>query len=101
MSQNRWPTTEAISAVNTQSLAVLPPAEGVWTKVRRNGALLAGGALLVLVIVWAGIVPLVLSLDPYAVDPARRLAPPGGDHLLGTDGVVRARRSSSAPVSPC
>lgn len=50
-----------------------------------NRSLLAGGGLLLAVIVLALAVPPLAHLNPYAVNPAARLADPGAGHLLGTD----------------
>jgi len=86
---HRWPTTDAVAAPNTEAIAALPPEERLWHRVRRNGALLAGGALFLLILVWAVVVPAFLELQPYAVDPMRRLEGPSAEHLLGTDGVGR------------
>ncbi|MDR7482474.1 MAG: ABC transporter permease [Armatimonadota bacterium] len=56
---------------------------------RRNPPLLAGGALALALVALAGLAPLIAPYDPTALDPAGRLAPPGGAHLLGTDRLGR------------
>jgi peptide/nickel transport system permease protein len=58
---------------------------GWLRRLRTNRSVLAGGVLLFAVIVLALVIPPIAHLDPYAVDPAQRLADPGSDHLLGTD----------------
>lgn len=61
------------------------PAPAALRRLRGNRSVLAGGVLLLAVLVLAVAVPLIAHLDPYAVNPAQRLAGPGSDHLLGTD----------------
>lgn len=89
MSGSRPPTTQAITAPSTETLAVLPPEETVWRRIHSNGALVAGGTLLLLIVAWVTLSPVLLNLDPYAVDPSQRLQGPGAEHLLGTDNVGR------------
>jgi len=63
-----------------------------WVVVRRalSARLAPFGGLVVLLAVLAAIfAPLVSPYDPLQQDLARILAPPGGDHLLGTDNVGR------------
>lgn len=50
-----------------------------------NRSVLAGGALLLLVVVLAFALPPLMHADAFAVDPTHRLAKPGSGHPLGTD----------------
>lgn len=56
-----------------------------WRRMLTNRPVLISGTLLILVVVLAFVVPVVTGLDPYALDPARRLSAPAPGHLLGTD----------------
>lgn len=56
---------------------------------RRNFPLLVGGALVVIIAALAVLAPLLAPYDPTAIDPARRLMPPGSAHPLGTDRLGR------------
>lgn len=58
---------------------------GWRTRILTNRSVLAGGTLLLLVVVLAFALPPMFHADPFAVDPAHRLAKPGPGHLLGTD----------------
>jgi len=55
----------------------------------RNLPLVSGGVLVAVVVVLTALAPLLAPHDPTAVDPAGRLAPPGGAHSLGTDRLGR------------
>ncbi len=44
-----------------------------------------GAAFLILIVVNAAFAPLIAPFPPDAIDPANRLSPPGGAHLMGTD----------------
>ncbi|ADU50802.1 binding-protein-dependent transport systems inner membrane component [Thermaerobacter marianensis DSM 12885] len=69
--------------------ALLPDAEGFWSRARRRpGLLVAAGVLLLLyALVW--VLPPLLHLDPDATNPLASLAPPGPGHWLGTDELGR------------
>ncbi len=51
----------------------------------RNRLALAGGILVLLVIVAAILAPVVATQDPLAMELGARLQPPSAEHLLGTD----------------
>jgi len=57
--------------------------------IRRNPSLLAGGALVALLVMVAAIGPIAIRSDPLAIDLSRSLAPPGPDHWLGCDSLGR------------
>lgn len=44
-----------------------------------------GAGFLVLIVLGALFAPLIAPFPPDAIDPANRLLPPGGGHLMGTD----------------
>lgn len=52
---------------------------------RRHPLALTGGGLLTLLVAAALLAPLLAPADPLAQDLYRRLQPPGGAHLMGTD----------------
>lgn len=74
-----------------------PPARGaeLWCRARHNKALLAGGGILLLIVLVALFAPLLAPHDPYAQDLVRRTVPPAwyakGSwlHPLGTDQLGR------------
>jgi peptide/nickel transport system permease protein len=51
----------------------------------RNPGVIAGGGILVLLLVMALAAPLLTAFDPTELTPRFRLRAPGGEHLLGTD----------------
>ena len=55
----------------------------------RNKGIPIGGTLLVVVIGMALLAPWLSHLDPTALNPRGRLAPPGQGHLFGTDNLGR------------
>jgi len=57
--------------------------------VRRNPALAAGGVLLGLVVLVGVLAPLLFTVDPTALAPARRTRPPSAAHWFGTDMLGR------------
>jgi peptide/nickel transport system permease protein len=72
------------------------------SRVLANRSLVAGVLLLLAVVVVSFAITVVAHVDPYAVDPARRLAHPGTSHLLGTDTFGRdllARLAGGAKTS--
>lgn len=67
------------------------PAAPVLASPRRrvNLPLMIGGTLVCLIALVAILAPLLTPYDPAAIDPARRLEPPGAAHPLGTDRLGR------------
>jgi ABC-type dipeptide/oligopeptide/nickel transport system permease subunit len=51
----------------------------------RNHALIAGAAILVLLVLLALLAPLLARFSPEVANPAVSLRPPGASHWLGTD----------------
>jgi peptide/nickel transport system permease protein len=56
---------------------------------RGGGKLVAGGLVVALFVLAAVFAPLITTGDPAAQDLLNRLAPPSGEHLLGTDQLGR------------
>jgi peptide/nickel transport system permease protein len=54
-----------------------------------NKLMLTGSLLIVLMTVFAIVGPHLVPYDPYEMEPANRLQPPGAEHLLGTDNFGR------------
>src|SRR4051794_3833570 len=53
---------------------------------RRTNAMLISGSLIMLMLLAGSIIaPLLFTLDPLAIDAARKLDPPSANFLLGTD----------------
>ncbi len=62
----------------------------IFLKAFWQNRMAAFGLLIVLAIIFCGILaPWLAPHDPMKVDLRNRLAPPGGDHFLGTDGFGR------------
>lgn len=57
--------------------------------IRRNPGIAAGGLLLVLIVLAAILAPLLFTVDPTALAPARRTRPPSAAHWFGTDMLGR------------
>ena len=56
---------------------------------RRHPGIAAGGLLLVLIVLAAVLAPLLFTVDPTALAPARRTRPPSAEHWFGTDMLGR------------
>jgi len=56
---------------------------------RRHPGIAAGGTLLVVIVLAAVLAPLLFTVDPTALAPARRTRPPSADHWFGTDMLGR------------
>jgi peptide/nickel transport system permease protein len=56
---------------------------------RRHPAILVGGALLALAVAVAVLAPILFTVDPTALAPARRTRPPSAQHWFGTDMLGR------------
>jgi len=73
--------------------AALPSASGhwsqTWRQLKRDKAALFGGAVIVLLIFVAVFATALAPYDYTAQNMANRYAPPGGEHLLGTDHLGR------------
>lgn len=72
-------------------VSTVPPraATEAGRRPRRNLPLLVGGGLVGVITVLAVLAPLLAPYDPTAIDPTRRLTPPGGAYPLGTDRLGR------------
>jgi peptide/nickel transport system permease protein len=71
----------------------VPPPRSEWKRIirvfwRRKLAVV-GLALVVLMVLVAIFAPLLAPYDPYEPDIINKLAPPSGEHLLGTDSLGR------------
>jgi ABC-type dipeptide/oligopeptide/nickel transport system permease subunit len=67
----------------------MSPTGVVVARLLRNRSALAGGALLLMVIIPVAIGPFILGSDPLAQDLSQALQPPSDRHLLGTDELGR------------
>jgi peptide/nickel transport system permease protein len=71
---------------------VLPPVRQrgkVMTFVRRNPTIVAGGALLLVMILIAILAPFLATVDPTALAPAKRTREPSAQYWFGTDMLGR------------
>lgn len=62
-----------------------PSAPGFFKRALHVPGIVLGAGIIVVVALLAFVLPLVLGLNPLAVDPMNRLAGPSSEHLLGTD----------------
>lgn len=81
-----------------------PPSRGnsIGQRMLANTGLMVGLIVMAAILIVAFVLPPLLQLDPYSVDPAGRLAKPSGEHLFGTDNFGRdlfARIMSGASTS--
>lgn len=60
-------------------------AKEVWYRFRRNKTAMAGGFIVLLLIVTAVFAPLIAPHNPYDVDLAKQFLAPNSTYLLGTD----------------
>jgi peptide/nickel transport system permease protein len=79
--------------VVTGARAGQPAASGhwgqAWRRLRRDRAALAGGVVIVALMLCAIFAPWIAPYDYTAQNMANRYAPPGGANLLGTDALGR------------
>ena len=71
---------------------VLPPVKvrgRVRTFIRRNPTIVAGGVLLALIVFVSVFAPLLWTVDPTALAPAKRTRPPSAIYWFGTDMLGR------------
>ena len=61
----------------------------LWRWARRHPGIAAGGLLLVVIVLCALLAPLLFTVDPTALAPARRTRPPSAAHWFGTDMLGR------------
>lgn len=61
----------------------------IWQRMLSNTSFMVGLIIILAIFVISYLLPLIMNLDPYAVNPANRLAPPSAEHLFGTDNFGR------------
>jgi len=74
-----------MSAVLGTAAPVPLPAQGFWQRARRSPSFMIGLVLTVLLVLAAALSFVWTPFNPYEVDLALRLRPPGEGHWLGTD----------------
>lgn len=81
----------AIAAAPAQVEVFAPetPRGRVRTFIRRHPSIAFGGALLMVMVVIAVAAPLLSSIDPQALAPARRVRQPSAEYWFGTDMLGR------------
>jgi peptide/nickel transport system permease protein len=61
----------------------------MWRRYKRNKLAMIGLVVVVALVIIALLQPFISPYDPYDQNLLNTLAPPGGDHLLGTDSLGR------------
>ncbi|KAM9864557.1 hypothetical protein ACIFOC_02299 [Leucobacter aridicollis] len=77
---------------STTVLSMRPAAKhgnSVWHRMLSNTGFMVGIIIILAIFVISYLLPPIMQLDPYAVNPANRLAPPSAEHLFGTDNFGR------------
>ena len=85
-------TTEAGYVAAPELADVLPPVKQrgrTATFVRRHPTIVAGGSLIILMILIAILAPYLGTVDPTALSPIKRLRPPSAQYWFGTDALGR------------
>jgi len=83
------PQDAAMPAASSAMPNVVGGRRSLWHVLRHNATLTAGGALVLVVVLVAIIVPLLDPGGATRIDPAASLASPNGAHLLGADQLGR------------
>lgn len=69
------------------------PARGqfadMWRRFKRNKLAMGGLVVVAILVVAAVLQPFISPYDPYDQNLMNTLAPPGGDHIMGTDALGR------------
>ncbi|TQF84185.1 ABC transporter permease [Elioraea sp. Yellowstone] len=82
-------TAIAAAPAQVEIFAPETPRGRIRTFIRRHPSIVLGGALLVTMIVIAITAPLLSSVDPQALAPARRVRHPSAEYWFGTDMLGR------------
>ncbi len=61
----------------------------MWRRFKRNKLAMAGLVVVAVLVVAAIVQPFISPYDPYDQNLMNTLAPPGGDHIMGTDALGR------------
>jgi peptide/nickel transport system permease protein len=61
----------------------------MWRRFRRNKLAMIGLAVVAILVLLALLQPFISPYDPYDQNLMNTLAPPGGDHMMGTDTLGR------------
>lgn len=104
--QSTAPSTRSNAVPSTQMISMRPAASyqrpTLWQRMLGNTQLMVGMLIILVIFVISYVIPPLLHLDPLAVDPVNRLAPPSAEHIFGTDPFGRdlfARIVSGASTS--
>ncbi|MBK0422186.1 ABC transporter permease [Leucobacter sp. CSA2] len=98
------PTTQGSPVPSTTVLSMQPQQQrnSLWHRMLNNTGLMAGILVILLIFLVSYVLPPLLHLDPYKVDPLNRLKPPSPEHIFGMDNYGRdlfARIISGASTS--
>jgi len=78
-------------SAETSHPALAAPRNGAWLRrlVRRHPTMVAGGALILAMVLAGGLAPLLGTTDPLNINPIERLRAPSEAHWFGTDMLGR------------
>jgi peptide/nickel transport system permease protein len=82
---------DAMLSADSQAAAVALPRRGSRTRrlLRRHPTMVAGGALILLMVLAGSFAPVLGTTDPLNISPIERLRGPSGEHWFGTDMLGR------------
>lgn len=98
------PSTRGTAVPSTTVLSMRPQTErpSAWRRMLGSTGLMTGLIVILVIFLISYLLPPLLHLDPYAVEPVDRLQPPSAEHVFGTDNFGRdlfARIISGASTS--
>ena len=94
MAHPRAPTATAAAPQAAAGVPLWPPQKSLWRlawgRLRRDTMALLGGFVLIIMVLLAVLAPYLAPHNPYEMDVAKRLSPPGTPgYLLGADEAGR------------
>ena len=90
--QNKAAINDSATTLNSLEAEAKPinPRQEIWRRLKRDKVAVAGGAILILVMIISLAAPLLTNYQPNTVNMVDRLLPPGSpEHILGTDHMGR------------
>lgn len=83
-------TPQRDTSAEDRAIKPVNPKQEIWRRLKKDKMAVAGGCILIAVILLSLLAPFITSHDPNTVVTANRLQPPGTPgHILGTDHLGR------------